>query len=336
MSQTTPLTEKHQVTAVVPVSPSSTETGRIRLRCPACTAAAGYLESPDATGTICPACSFRFETKEGILHALPELRQLAFARFFEEYSVIRKAEGRGSENADYYLALPFKDLTGNNSGQWAIRGKSFSCLERRVLPKLENEQALDILDLGAGTGWLSYRLAKRNHRPVAVDLLTDSRDGLGAARHFRAPLGSLFPLVAAEFDNLPFADGQFDLAIFNSSLHYSVDMVKTLTEAKRCLKPSGSVIILDSPLYRRQEHGRRMREERHRYFEATYGFRSDSIPSVEFLHDSVLEELAIRVGLRWRLYRPWYGWKWHLRPWQARLRRKRPPSRFCILVGNRA
>jgi SAM-dependent methyltransferase len=167
-----------------------------------------------------------------------------------------------------------------------------------------------------------------------VDILTDPRDGLGAARHFRTELGRLFPLVSAEFDSLPFAGAQFDLAIFNSSLHYSTDYVRTLDETRRCLKAAGSMIILDSPIYNRREHGERMLEERHRCFEAKYGFRSDSIPSVEFLHDELLEDLSRRLHLRWRVYRPWYGWRWHLRPWKARLKRERPPSRFRILVGS--
>jgi ubiquinone/menaquinone biosynthesis C-methylase UbiE len=282
----------------------------------------------------CPSCDFRFGNREGILYSLPPQRQRAYARFLEEYSVIRKAEGRGSEDAACYLALPFRDLTGRNSEQWLIRGRTYKYFERQVLPQFESDRDLDILDLGAGTGWLSYRLAKRKHRPVAVDILTDPRDGLGAAHHYRGEVERLFPLIAAEFDNLPFAAAQFDLAIFNSSLHYSTDCSKTLTEARRCLRPTGSVIVLDSPIYRHREHGERMKEERHRYFEAKYGFRSDSIPSIEFLHDALLADLADRFHLRWKVYRPWYGWKWHLRPWKARLKRARPPSRFHILVGS--
>jgi SAM-dependent methyltransferase len=282
----------------------------------------------------CPSCDFQFENREGILCALPPQRRRAYARFLEEYLIIRKAEGRGSEDAACYLALPFHDLTGRNSEQWSMRGRTYRYFERRVLPQFEGDRALDILDLGAGTGWLSYRLAERKHRPVAVDILTDARDGLGAARHYRAELVQPFPLIAAEFDNLPFADAQFDLAVFNSSLHYSTDYSKTLNEAKRCLKPAGSVIVLDSPIYRLREHGERMREERHRYFEAKYGFRSDSIPSLEFLHDALLRDLTDGSHLRWKVHRPWYGWKWHMRPWKARLANARPPSRFHILVGS--
>ncbi len=77
-----------------------------------------------------------------------------------------------------------------------------------------------------------------------------------------------------------------------------------------------------------------MREERHNYFERHFGFRSDSIPSVEFLDDDLLRDLARDTGLKWKVYRPWYGWRWHLRPWRAWIKRRRPPSRFQVLVGS--
>ncbi|HYK90165.1 MAG TPA: class I SAM-dependent methyltransferase [Acidobacteriota bacterium] len=307
---------------------------RIRLRCPMCAVPGGTLEEVEAVGKSCASCGFRFAVCDGIVWAMPAHRQRVYARFAKEYSLIRKAEGRGSEDAAYYLALPCQDMSGRNSAQWSIRSKTYRYFERKILPQFESARGLDILDLGAGNGWLSYRLAKREHLPVAVDILTDPRDGLGAARHFGAELGGLFPLVAAEFDNLPFSDGQFDLAIFNSSLHYSADYVRTIAETRRCLKPGGSMIVLDSPLYRCCEHGERMRAERHEYFEAKYGFRSDSVPSVEFLHDAILEELASELHLRWKVHRPWYGWRWHLRPLRARLMGARPPSRFQILVGS--
>jgi ubiquinone/menaquinone biosynthesis C-methylase UbiE len=306
----------------------------IELRCPVCYAISGSGVTL-SDGGKCRSCEFQFEQHGGILCALPPSRQKAYERFLEEYSRIRHAEGRGSDEAAYYLALPYRDLTGKNSGQWMIRGRTYRYFEKRLLPEFEKRVELDILDLGAGTGWLSYRLALRKHRPVAVDILVDELDGLGAAHHYETALRRRFPLVMAEFDNLPFSDSQFDLAVFNSSLHYSTDYHKTLTEAKRCLKPSGCLIVLDSPIYKKHEHGEKMREERHRYFEAQFGFRSDSIPSLEFLDDAMLKRLAASLGLKWKMYRPWYGWKWHLRPWKARLKHARPPSRFHILVGNR-
>ncbi|HEY6988832.1 MAG TPA: class I SAM-dependent methyltransferase [Bryobacteraceae bacterium] len=259
------------------------------------------------------------------------LEAQARVRFLNEYRQIRYDEGRGSDDPAYYRALPYRDLTGRNSAMWEMRAKTYRYFERRILAVMERhrKRPLDILDLGAGNGWMSYRLALRNHRPVALDIFSDTRDGLLAARHY--PPG--FSLLEADFGCLPFEEGSFDVAIFNSSFHYSTDYAATLAEVRRCLRPSGAVVILDSPVYRRREDGERMASERHRQFAARYGFASDAIPSIEFLDEPMLRQLAATLKLRWRIWRPWYGWRWHLRPLRAWLRGGRPPSRFWILVG---
>src|SRR5262245_44137338 len=91
-------------------------------------------------------------------------------RFLQDYIKIRHAEVRGSEDAGYYLALPYRDITGHLQDQWSIRAKSFVYLEQNVLPPIERQfgRPLRIADLGAGNCWLSHRLALRGHRPVAV------------------------------------------------------------------------------------------------------------------------------------------------------------------------
>lgn len=255
----------------------------------------------------------------------------ARTRFLEEYRQIRHAEGRGSDSSEYYRALPFQDITDRNSAMWQMRAATYRYFEKRILAPLESSVArpLDILDLGAGNCWLSYRLSLRHHRISAVDIFLDSRDGLAAARHYPAK----FAAIGAEFDHLPFPSSSFDLVIFNSSVHYSTDYDVTLAEALRCLRLDGRLVILDSPIYRKRIHGERMAAERHAEFERRYGFRSDAIPSIEFLDQPRMKDLARTFGLRWTVYRPWYGWQWHLRPVKAFLQRRRPPSRFWVFVG---
>ena len=252
-------------------------------------------------------------------------------RFLEDYRTIRSAEGRGSGESAYYRALPYRDLSGKNSAQWAIRGRSYRYFERRVLAPIEREtgRALDVLDLGAGNCWMSYRLSLRQHRAVALDIFTDAMDGLRAARHY----GGRFPLLEAEFDHLPLRAASFDLAIFNASIHYSTDYRRTLNEVRRCLRPAGHLVIIDSPVYQVREHGERMRAERHDEFERRYGFRSDAVPSLEYFDEEALAALAGELKIRWSVHRPWYGWRWWSRPWKARLLGRRPPSRFWILDG---
>ena len=251
--------------------------------------------------------------------------------FLEQYAVIRHAEGRGSSDCAYYRALPFRDLSGRNTGQWEIRSRSYRHFERVILPDLERKtkRPLRILDLGAGNGWMSNRLCQRGHRPIAIDIFTDALDGLGALRHYETrPHG-----LAAEFNILPIRDQSTDIAIFNSSFHYSSDYRRTLAEIRRCLQPQGCVVVIDSPVYEKSNHGEQMRVERQEFFARTYGFRSESLGSIEYLDEALLASLSSELSIDWQRSYPWYGWRWALRPWQARRNGRRPPSRFFILVG---
>ena len=251
-------------------------------------------------------------------------------KFEQDYLRIRRAEGRGSDEPEHYLALPFRDLSGNLSAQWAMRGRTWKYFESRILKRIARWRVLDILDLGAGCGWMSYRLALAGHRVSAVDVLTDGREGLGAARHYLEHAS--FARFNADFDHLPFAGARFDLAVFNASLHYSSDYARTLTEVKRCLRAAGRIVILDSPVYRLREHGEMMRRERRREFLAKYGTESDHIGSIEYLDIESIAALR-GLGIEWRIHKPWYGIRWHSRPFKAWWTRARPPSRFWILEG---
>jgi len=134
-------------------------------------------------------------------------------------------------------------------------------------------------------------------------------------------------------DRLPFENAQFDLVIFNASFHYSEGYERTLKEALRCLRKSGAVAIVDSPFYSRDECGVQMVEERHAAFEKLYGTRSDSGRSQEFLTPTILEDLGRQLAVQWNVHKPRYGLRWALRPWRARLLRRREPSRFFLVLG---
>lgn len=304
---------------------------RVQVQCPACSQVIAALY---ADGSLpCSRCGFSISPIAGIYRALTPERRQYFARFISDYEKVREKEGRGSVSAEYYLALPFEDLSGRNEWQWSIRARTFEYLCRRILPQIESRhsEGIDILDIGAGNGWLSYRLAARGHHPVAVDIIDNDADGLGAARHYFARLRNPFPRFAAEMDRLPFASNQFDAIFFNASLHYSTNYVTTLREAVRCLKRPGEVLVMDSPFYRRQHSGERMVEEKREEFQRRFGFASDSVASEEFLTREKLSAITRRLGLKLQIKKPWYGVQWSLRPMKARLRGRREPAKFYLL-----
>jgi SAM-dependent methyltransferase len=322
------------VRSLVGLSGQSTQD--IGLRCPACktdlTALPYQSLAQPAEAIRCVRCFAKLAPEHGIWLALSQDRQEYFARFIHDYESIRKAEGRGSDDPAFYRSLPFRDCTGRNSRQWAIRARTYKYIASKMLPDIATGTSgpLRILDLGAGNGWFSYRLASLGHLPVAVDLQTNSFDGLGAADHYEHLLATLFPRFQADVDHLPFTDDQFDCAIFNASFHYSENYDRTLAEVIRCLRPAGIVVIADSPSYSREQFGLLMVEERRKTFEKSFGFTSDSLHSREYLTGDRLLYLESRHDLMWTTYRPWYGFRWASRPMLAWIQRRREPSQFRI------
>lgn len=298
----------------------------VLLRCPSC----GCLVADE-----CLQCGFRFDRCEGIVHALLPPRARHYQRFVREYSHIRQAEGRGSEEDAYYLGIPYADLTRKNTRQWQLRARSFDCLRSLMRGEAPHTHSVRVLDIGAGNCWLSFRLAMAGYHPFAVDLSIDARDGLRAAEHYRKSLPVLFPRFRAEMDHLPFHDEQFDLAIFNASFHYSENYEVTLREALRCLRLGGLAAIMDTPWYSREESGRRMISERQASFLCKYGTASDSIHHLEFLTDKRLRDLEEHLSIRWQICAPHYGFRWAMRPVIAKLLRRREPSRFRIYAARK-
>ncbi len=299
----------------------------VQLQCPRC--------RTHIPGLVCSHCAFEMRVRNGIVLALPAERACRYARFIQEYESIRMAEGRGSEDPDFYRALPYADRTGNNSQQWKIRARSFEYLTRNLLRQNSHQDGGRVLDLGAGNCWMSYRLALAGYRPFAIDLLTNHRDGMEAAEHYRERTAELFPRFQAEMTHLPFRDEQFDAAVFNASFHYSEDFESTLREALRCVRRGGQVVICDTPWYSSEESGNQMIQERRADFLRRYGTASDAINSLEYLTDSRLEHLEQRLSIRWSIHSPGYGLRWTLRPLIAKVRGKREPSRFCIYVARK-
>jgi len=308
------------------------------LRCPECSAGLGAISDRDdgllSARIRCRCCGTVTNKANGVWRMLSPRQHAQFATFMRDYEQIRNAEGRGSKHPAFYLALPFADLTGNFSDQWRIRGRSYRFLERHLLPRLEKRHgnSFRALDIGAGNGWLSYRLALAGHRPIAVDLCSNAFDGLESASHYATVLPEFFSRVQAEMTYLPFEAAQFDVAIYNASFHYSTDYKRTVGEALRCLRPGGTILIIDSPTYEHDRSGEAMRLERREAFEAKFGTRANSLPTGDFLTPQVMENLS-DLGVRWNKHLAWYGTRWWLRPWVARLQRRREPSQFYLYEG---
>ena len=294
----------------------------IALVCPRCKS---QLESISIDELHCSQDGLTFHKVDGIWRFLLPKREETYARFIHDYETVRRSEGRGSTDEFYYRTLPY-----HSTSDWKIRSASFDTFVKQVLAPIEKTgKHLRIVDMGAGNGWLSHRLASRGHEVAAVDLTINDFDGLGCYRFY----DSSFIPVQAEFDHLPFPDRSIDMILYNASLHYSVNYEQTLREALRALDVDGKLIVLDSPVYRDAGSGSSMVREREEQFIKRYGFPSNTLRSENFLTYSRLQELAHKLNLEWKFITPFYGIKWKLRPIFARLFGHREPAKFHVIIG---
>ena len=270
--------------------------------------------------------------EERIWRFLPPTIDAQQQAFEHAYRQVRRREGWGSKDPSYYTSLPFRDISGRWPEIWRVRAVSFRALERCVVAGAERRATgpLRIVDLGAGNGWLSHRLALRGHEVMAVDLSADPLDGLGAHVHY--PEESNFLPVQASFDHLPLSAAQVDLIVFNGSLHYSSNYRASLGEALRVLAPSGRLVIMDSPIYRHRRSGEAMMAEKEAEL-ARHQSAADTKGTEGFLTYRELDRLQRDLGLAWQLHRPFYGVDWLLLPWKNRLLGRREPMRFRLIVG---
>jgi SAM-dependent methyltransferase len=296
----------------------------------ACSRCGSALKRTSSGELFCPLDGLHFVRIDRVWRMLLPERQPVYSVFIQEYETVRRAEGRGSQQAEYYRTLPYRDLSGRRVSDWRIRAASFSTFLAHVVQPLETKSTrpLNVLDLGAGSGWLANRLAARGHCVAAVDLIVNDFDGLGCCRFYE----TAFTPLQAEFDHLPFTQKSFDLVIFNASLHYSTDYETTLRETLRVLDPAGKLVVLDSPFYRDASSGMQMVGERQSQYVQQYGFPSNALPSENYLTYQRLVDLSAALQLHSQILTPFYGLRWLLRPLKARLLGQREPAKFHVVV----
>lgn len=317
-------------------------------RCPDCGASLEVKEGPESPmpcPAACSRCGRDFERVEGLADLRPAADLVKLRRFADEYATVRRAEGRDAIGRADLRALPWPGPRTPMAWEWLIRAVSYETFLDRVLrPMVADGRVLRVLDLGAGVGWLSHRLAWEGCRALALDVCADRRVGLGAARDLldlRAPdvdgpsaTGSM-TLALADFNHLPLSDACVDVVVFNAALHYSPHLAVSLAEAARVLAPRGLVAVLDSPTYVDPSAGRAMAAARKAGFNERFGFASDARESVEFLTRDDLAAAGSATGLTWRYLIPNHGWRWNLRRAWRQLLLGRESASFPVALAQR-
>jgi SAM-dependent methyltransferase len=267
----------------------------------------------------------------------PERKQ-SLAPFLSAYRSVRRAEGWGGA-VDYYRNLPY-DTESRHRAVWKFRARSYRTLLRVIEDRYPDAKrsdehdrvALRFLELGAGNGWLSWRMAQRGHYVLATDISIDEEDGLGALpRYAKSPR---LTLALAEMEELPLGDSQFDLVVASGSIHYARNLATAVSEARRMLRDGGLFLVLDSPAYADAAAGREMVERRDHEHRERYRI----VPAGEtsgFLIEKDFARLLEAMGFRVERRDPFEGVSRRLRRVWCALRGIAPPARFPLFVSEK-
>jgi SAM-dependent methyltransferase len=120
-----------------------------------------------------------------------------------------------------------------------------------VLPYFAVEKAIisgpgveRILDVGCAAGWNMSRFVQYGRRSIGLDVAPERVKH--ALRHG--------PALVASGLQLPFADGALDLIYIQHVLHHIGDVSRALAEVRRCLRPGGTLFLIetveDNPIIR--------------------------------------------------------------------------------------
>lgn len=216
-----------------------------RIGCPDCL---GRF-APDADGALlCPSCEQRFEKRGCVLGLLSAARAAALDEWGRSYREARLRDGWQPLTSQQLLALPFGSPAGYPALYWQVRRQTHRALLRILAERGLHPGDGPIADLGAGVGWLSFRLAVQGFRVLALDASVDNAFGLSAGRIYLASAAGRLLLAQGDLERPPLQPGRWGAVLFNASLHYATDVLGTLERAAQALQPRGLLIVMDTPI----------------------------------------------------------------------------------------
>lgn len=207
------------------------------LRCPFCRSSL----REDGDGLACTGCGRAFgRAPDGIPLMLHEDLPGAREKLIEAEGWPEKARAEGWYEPDDAVdrVLPFVNRElGWDDSNWLANGHSFQVLLDRYV---QDARGLRVLEVGAAKAWAARFWLERDCEYVATDILVDPNIGLG-----RGAFYGDFGRVQADGENLPFADGTFDVTYCVATLHHALDLPKMVKEMSRVTKAGGVVAGLN-------------------------------------------------------------------------------------------
>ena len=116
---------------------------------------------------------------------------------------------------------------------------------KKIFDFLQIKADMKILDLGTGSGYLSFPIAKK-HSDISIIGLDIVEKALEVNR-FKAKEENVRNISFITYDGIdfPFSDSEFDMVISRYALHHFPDIQKSISEVSRVTKQEGFLFISD-------------------------------------------------------------------------------------------
>jgi ubiquinone/menaquinone biosynthesis C-methylase UbiE len=171
------------------------------------------------------------------------------------------------------------------------------------------------VELGAGTCLTSLSLKKiypqAKFTCVDISMLRMRKLVANSARLVGVEGGDIEFAECDMSNKLPFGDGQFDIVVFDASLHHSRNMWLTLGECKRILAPDGAVAAMREQYLARFTAGyalkRLLQTEEVQSGVAENAYLKDQYAYYFSANGFSPQFHGVTPGIRWRLLSPLNG-----------------------------
>jgi demethylmenaquinone methyltransferase / 2-methoxy-6-polyprenyl-1,4-benzoquinol methylase len=114
---------------------------------------------------------------------------------------------------------------------------------RRAIARADIRPGMTVLDVGAGTGDLSFATAARGGQVIAIDLSPGMLAVL-SGRSTDLQRASIRPLVGSA-ESLPLPDASVDRIVTGFTVRNVGDLGRAFVEFRRVLRPGGRAVVLE-------------------------------------------------------------------------------------------
>jgi ubiquinone/menaquinone biosynthesis C-methylase UbiE len=146
-----------------------------------------------------------------------------------------------TEEQHYDLNVMHRKENAFSSNDYVLR-KSKDCYYSLINKEINQQQSINVLDYGSGSGDKHFHLSSENVKIIGVDISSKS---IEYANNYVIENGINAEYVVMDCEKMSFPDNNFDI-VFDFGTFSSLNMQVAIKELCRVIKPTGMLICIET------------------------------------------------------------------------------------------